>query len=277
MTEGLAVYEEQTPLRWEWVPMLYNAVKKKELFALDKLTWSFVRPKRPIDRQLAYAESYWICKYVEDTYGHETILKMLDDFRNAERQEDVFPKETHRSMSQFQSEFFAWCEQQTATWGYDEATTKKYEVLRKKADDMTKARQYSEAADAWEQIALLRPMDSLPHQRLAGIYLSKELHEPDKALPHLMVLQKVELKDNRFAKRIARLYRDEGKLDDAAGYGLQAVYVDPYDASAHELLAGIYEKQNNQPGIEREKRVLTILQKAKEAKEAAATQPSAGN
>ena len=49
------MWEEQTPLRWEWVPMLYGAVKKHELFPMDKLTWGFVRPKRPTDRQLAYA------------------------------------------------------------------------------------------------------------------------------------------------------------------------------------------------------------------------------
>ena len=122
MTEGLAVYEERTPLRWEWVPMLYNAVKKHELFPIDKLTWSFVRPKRPIDRQLAYAESYWICKYIEETYGHETILKMLADFHNAEPQEMVFPKETHKSLPDFQKDFFEWCEDKRRPSG---ATTRR--------------------------------------------------------------------------------------------------------------------------------------------------------
>src|SRR5438105_3842873 len=108
MTEGLAVYEENSPLRWEWVPMLYNAVKKHELFSMENLTWSFVRPKRPIDRQLAYAESFWICQYIEEKYGHETILKMLEDCKDAEPQEVFFPKETHRSLVEFQSDFFAW-------------------------------------------------------------------------------------------------------------------------------------------------------------------------
>src|SRR5205814_8505784 len=68
MTEGLAVYEERVPLRWEWVPMLYDAVKKKKLFTMDNLTWGFVRPKKPSDRQLAYAQSYWICQYIEETF-----------------------------------------------------------------------------------------------------------------------------------------------------------------------------------------------------------------
>src|SRR4029077_20141795 len=111
MTEGLAVLEERTPMRWEWVPMLYSAVKKKnkmELFTLNNLTWGFVRPKKPMDRQLAYAESFWVCKYVQETWGHEAILKMLAEFRNAGRMEDVFPKITGKTIPQFEKDFYAW-------------------------------------------------------------------------------------------------------------------------------------------------------------------------
>ena len=35
----------------------------------------------PIDRQLAYAQSFWICTYIEQKYGHDAILKMLDLYR----------------------------------------------------------------------------------------------------------------------------------------------------------------------------------------------------
>ncbi len=267
MTEGLAVSQERAPMRWEWVPMLYNAVKKHELFPLDKLTWGFVRPKRPIDRQLAYAESYWICKYVEDTYGHEAILRMLEDFRKAERQEEAFPKETGRSMDQFQTEFYAWCEQQISKWGYDETTSKQYAVFRDQAEALMQARQYAEAAKVWEKIAAIRPVDALPHQRLAGIYLTKDCRNNDKAIEHLSVLAKVDIKDNRYDKRIARLYRDIGKMDDAAKWALEGVYIDPYDMSAHELLAEIDEKNNNVAGVEREKRVIGELNQLKAAQE----------
>lgn len=265
MTEGLAVNEERAPLRWEWVPMLYQAVKNDQLFPLDKLTWAFVRPKRPIDRQLAYAESFWVCKYVQDTYGHEAILRMLDDCRNAMPQEQFFPKETGRSMSQFQADFFAWCGKQIATWGYDEATSKKYTALRDEAELLLKSRDYPAAAKKWEEIAAIRPVDALPHQRLAGIYLSKEMKNSEKAIEQLTVLQKVELKDNRYSKRIARLYRDLGKWDEEAKYALDAVYIDPYDDSAHELLAGACEKRGDQQGLDREHRVMEILAKWKAA------------
>ena len=267
-TEGLAVYEEQSPVPWEWVPMLYNAVSKKQFFPLDKLTWAFVRPKRPIDRQLAYAESYWICQYVEQTYGHDAILKMLELMRHADRQEDVFPKVTGKSIPQFMTEFQAWAEQQVSKWGYDAETSKKYDELRKKADDLIASRQWDEAAKAWEQIAAIRPVDQLPHQRLAGLYF--KLKDRNREIVQLEILMRVELKDNRYASRAARACRDAGQWDKAARYALDAVYINPYDLSAHELLEQVYEKTDNAKGAEREKRVigeLTRLQQQQEAGE----------
>jgi tetratricopeptide (TPR) repeat protein len=256
-TEGLAVYEERAPVPWEWVPMLYQAVTKKEFFPLDKLTWAFVRPKKPIDRQLAYAESYWICKYVEETYGHDAILKMLELMRHADRQEDVFPKVTGKSIPQFMAEFQSWAEQQVSKWGYDEATSKKYDELRTQGEDLIKSRQWPEAAKAWEQIAEIRPVDPLPHQRLAALYFV--MKDRKSEIVQLEILAKVELKDNRYAKRIARAYRDQEQWADAYRYALDAVYINPYDLSAHELLEEVSEKSNETKNVEREKRVIEEL------------------
>ena len=241
--------------------MLYNAVKEHELFPMDKLTWAFVRPQKPSDRQLAYAESYWICTFIEEKYGHDVILKMLDLYRQGLSQEEVFPKSIGESMDDFYDEFSRWCDAQIATWGYDEQTSKKYEELRDNAEEMIKSRQYDKAVDAWEQIVKLRPMDALPHSRLAGLYLLKSINQPDRAIEHLKVLAAVELKNNAYAKRIAGLYRDEGKLDDAKKFALTAVYTDPYDLRAHQLLAEIDQKAGDAKGEAKEQEVIPILQK----------------
>ena len=259
MTEGLAVAEERTPMRWEWVPMLNNAVKKHQLFTMDGLTWGFVRPKKPTDRPLAYAESFWICQYIEQTWGHDKVLAMLAEFKKGKEQNVVFPEILGKSLSEFQADFFAWTEKQVAGWGYDEASSKKYEELKKKGEQMIKARQYVEAVEVWKEIVKLRPVDALPHTRLAGLLLTKEVNQPQKAIEQLTILHKVELHENRYAKKIARLYRDMDKLDEAVKYGVQAVYVDPYDLDAHELLAQLYEKQGDSPGMEKEQRLIPVL------------------
>ena len=258
MTEGLAVLEEGVPLRWDWVPMLYRAVTKDELFTMDNLTWGFVRPKKPSDRSLAYAQSYWICQYIQDTYGHDKLLAMLAEFRAGGTQEDVFPKVLGKDLNVFTTDFFAWADKQVEGWGYDKETSKKYEELRERAEALTKARQYAEAMKLWQEIASIRPVDALPHQRLAGLYL--RLNDPAKAADHLVALHKAEMKDNRYAKRVARIYRDLGTMDKAMQYAKESVYIDPYDTDAHVLLAELYDKAGDEAGLSRETRVIATLE-----------------
>jgi tetratricopeptide (TPR) repeat protein len=272
LTEGLAVWQEEAPLRWEWVPMLYNAVKNDELFTLDNITWGFVRPKKPMDRQMAYAQSYWICKYIVDTFGRDAMLQMLELFRNGQSQDEVFMRVLHKSTSQFDTEFKAWTQQQIATWGYDEETSAKYDDLRDLAEKYTKNKQYDQALEAWQEVQKIRPMDELPHKRLAGIYLTKQVNQPEKAIEHLKTLAAMESKDNRWAKRVARIYRESGKFADAAKSALLAVYTDPYDLDAHKLLAELYEKTGDAKGLKRETRVIGELEKwAEENRKAASS------
>lgn len=271
-TEGLAVQQERSPMQWEWVPMLYSAVNKHQLFRMNQLTWGFVRPRRPIDRQLAYAESSWVCQYIEEKYGHQTILDMMQAFKDGASELEVFPRVLHMSDEEFTEQFFAWTKQQVDTWGYDPETSEKYTALRTQAEQLTKSRQYDQAAVAWEQIVTLRPMDALPHQRLAGVYLAGK--HPDKALEHLKILSKVEIRDNRYDKMAARICRDENDLTTAQQYALDAVYTDPYDLSAHQLLAEILEKIGPSEDLDREKRVIPILQKWLDDSKQKAIQPA---
>ncbi len=262
MTEGLAVLEERSPLRWEWVPMLYHAVKEKTLFGMEDLTWGFVRPKRPMDRQLAYAESFWICKFIQEENGHESILKLLAEFKRGKSQAEAFQTVLGKSLSQFQGEFFRWTEKQIEGWGYDDETTEKVADLKEKGEALVENGNFPEALGAWEEIAKLRPVDKLPHMRLAALYLKAK--RPDDAVRQLEALHAVELNDNRYAKRIARVYRGEDKLDPATRYAMQSVYIDPYDLDAHELLAELYQGANNASGLARERRVIGLLNKLKE-------------
>jgi predicted Zn-dependent protease len=260
MTEGLAVYEEHSGLQWAWVPMMYHAVTKNELFDMDELTWMFVRPKKPSDRQMAYAESYWVCTYIENKYGHEAILKMLAEFKKGGLQEDVFPKILGRTQDEFFSDFKAWCAKQVAGWGYDKASQATYDQLVDEGETLIGSKDYVGAAAVWEQIAKLRPMDEMPHKKLAGLYLSPQVNQPAKAIEHLKVLHLLDVRNNRYAKRVSRLYGDIGDYHNAEAWGLQAVYIDPYDMDAHQILLAACEKAGDKAGEQREQRVIPELQ-----------------
>lgn len=259
MTEGLAVLEERKPLPWDWVPLLYHAVKNDGLFTLEDLTWGFVRPKKPSDRQLAYAQSYWVCKYVQDTFGHDTILQMLAMYRDGKLQEEVFPATTGQSLSQFEENFFAWTRSQVATWGYDAASQKKYDELRGRGEDLIKSKQYAEAVKVWQEIVQLRPVDALPHQRLAGLYLTREVNEPLKAVEHLRRLHDVEQNDNRYAKRVSRVYRDLQQFPDAIAYAREATLIDPYDLDAQQALLDLVDRSGDSAGAAKQRAVVEKL------------------
>jgi tetratricopeptide (TPR) repeat protein len=258
-TEGLAVQQEHTPVRWEWVPMLYSAVTHGQLFDLDSLTWAFVRPRRPIDRQLAYAESSWICQYIEETYGHDAILRMLAEFRAGRTQDEVFQNALKVDQGKFFDAFCKWCGGQIATWGYDSETDKKYKELREQGEDLIHSGEYAAAVPVFEEIVKLRPMDVLPHQRLAGLYGSREVNEPLKSAEQLDVLARVELNNNMYAKGAARIYRDNDRLDLAEARALQAVYIAPYDREAHRLLADIAERKGNTAEAVREEQAVADI------------------
>jgi len=162
----------------------------------------------------------------------------------------------------FEEEFTAWTEKQVKGWGYDEATTKKYEKLRDKAEALVKTDQYAEALPAWEEIRTLRPMDQLPYQRLALIYL--KTGDVENAKKALLRLHQTDVKKNMFAKRIARLCLENNQLDEAKKYALESIYVDPYDLSAHELMLEIARKAQDAKSLEREEKVIPVLKAFKE-------------
>jgi len=259
MTEGLAVAQEGVPLRWEWAPMLHAAVTGKRLFNMDALTWAFVRPRRPQDRTLAYAQSYWVCQFIREKWGDRAIADMMKAYREGKTEHQVFAEVLKTTPHALSRDFFAWAEKQVAGWGYDAGTTRKYTELAKKGEELMKKRAYREAIGVWEEAMRLRPMDPTPYLRLAGAYLSREVNEPRKALPLLIRLHQGSLKDNRIAKRISRLYSELGDVQGARQYALEAVYVDPYDMDAHELLLAACEKAGDREGVEREKRVMGVL------------------
>jgi Tfp pilus assembly protein PilF len=242
MTEGLAVVSERTPMRWEWAPMLYSAVTKDELFSMDGVTWGFVRPRRPIDRQLAYAQSAWMCEYIAEKYGQAAILSLLAAFKAGLTQDQAFQRVLHVSQSEFHAEFVTYAKARVATWGYDKETQSKYDALREQADQNVQLRHYPQALEQWLAIEKLRPIDALPHQRLAGLYLTKEINQPSEAIKHLALLSSVEIKDDRYAKRLAKLADQTGDLPAAIGFARHATHVSSYDEDAHKLLLTLLKK-----------------------------------
>ena len=72
--------------------MLLERVPRGELWSLDELTGIFVRPETPADWQFAYCQSRLYAQYMIETFGKESISKMLDLYRKNVRTNDAIPQ-----------------------------------------------------------------------------------------------------------------------------------------------------------------------------------------
>ncbi|TVQ52314.1 MAG: hypothetical protein EA377_10545 [Phycisphaerales bacterium] len=89
----------------------------------------------------------------------------------------------------------------------------------------------------FERYAELRPVDPMPHQRLAQIYLDS--NDPERAIPHLEALDVREDHSPVYAVELARLYREKGDHDRALEKATRALEINPYHAANRERAAAI--------------------------------------
>ncbi len=115
-TEGLAVLQEDQPRTPRWATLLAEAVRTDDLFTLQTIDWGFIRPKRHTDRQLAYAQSEWMCEYIIERFGYDAINRMLGGFSRKQSQKDVFQGVLGLDTQQFDDDFDKWATEQVAFW-----------------------------------------------------------------------------------------------------------------------------------------------------------------
>ncbi len=237
MTEGLAVTEEPGPIMWRRVPLLAGAVLGEELFPIDRLTWGFIRPQKPTDRSLAYAQSGWVSQYITERWGDEATRALLDAALAGKTEAAAFEETLGMSLPEFFDAFEPWARQQVAPWGYDAATTEEYNRLLPEAEALVKGRQWEEAVELWEALRRLRPDDPLPLRRLAGLYLRPEIGRRAEGIDALRQIHDREEEDSRYAKLAANLLWQDGQKDEAIRLMRGAILVDVYDEAAHAALA----------------------------------------
>ncbi len=132
-TEGLAVLQEDAPRSFEWAKMLANAVRRDRLFTLETINWGFIRPRRADDRQLAYAQSEWMCEYIVERFGYDVIDACLSRFRKGQTLAQVFTGLLKIEPADLDDEFRVWARKQAARWGFDLTPPEDQAELRARA------------------------------------------------------------------------------------------------------------------------------------------------
>lgn len=109
-----------------------------------------------------------------------------------------------------------------------------------------------------ERYATLRPVDPLPHRRLALMYLSGD--SPQSAIEHLEALDAIEEHSPVHALKLADLYRVQNDFPQALAKITRAVHIHPYSASIREQAAAIAIQAGDLPLARRHIIALTLLE-----------------
>ncbi|MEM9372295.1 MAG: hypothetical protein AAGA55_01510 [Planctomycetota bacterium] len=117
MTEANAVFNEDAPRDMRTWTLLATAYKADDLFDLEEINTAFVRPEKPSDRSLAYAQGAWMYEYIVERWGPDmprTIMELSAAGRNATA---AFEEALDETPESFLASFTPWAAAQLTDRG----------------------------------------------------------------------------------------------------------------------------------------------------------------
>ncbi len=262
LTEAAAVEQEQAPRDWETCQLLCSNYRAGTLFKIADLNWGFIKPKRSIDRQLAYMQSQWLYEYLVSTYGLPKMLAFIQCFHDGLTEAQAWQKTYSKTMEQMDAEFLPWAGKQLDSWGLPNDPLPKMEdvnaALAKDPNDKkalfdigwlyASAGAYPDARKNLEKLVALDPSDAKARELLgAALYGMNQKDDAKKMLEGV-----VQADPNRpvALRTLGFIAMGENNLDDAKNWFTQLEALRPLEETSYSNLAGIYlVKKNNDQAI----------------------------
>jgi tetratricopeptide (TPR) repeat protein len=236
-SEGLAVYEESAASP-DWADPLdpgdIDAIKEKKLLPIAELDRGFMHPTYPNQVLVSYFQGGKICSFIAEKWGYEKLIAMLHDFGNKMTTPEVVEKELQVKPEEFDKQFLAWLEPQTAK------TVKNYDEWRKRVRlvaGFVKEKKWDEAIKEGEAIRDMYSeyvMTGSVYEALAQAYVAKG--DKGKAIAELALYSKLGGRDPQSLKELSKLLEEQGRKQEAAAVleRLTLIYLE--DDEAHTRL-----------------------------------------
>ena len=260
-TEACAVAVEPGDRDYTSCQLLVVALHEDELFNLTEINWAFARPKRPQDRNLAYAQAHWMMQYIGERFGHAAIVKMLNRFHEGIDAEEAIEYVIGRTAKQFMDEFLAWAREQVSEWGLDVKSTEQAKVLRAAAEALIEANEHEKARVAVLQYAAVRPVDPWSRERI--VELATQLGRDGEAIEAMEQLDRQAQSYGYWSNRLAQSYREANRLNEAADAAKRALQREPYNGTFREQAAAIALQRGDSDQALHHIRSLTLLEPAR--------------
>ena len=270
MTEANAVFNEDAPRDQRQWSLLTGAMRSGELFDLESINIAFVRPKKPTDRNLAYAQGAWMFEFLIERFGPTAPRDIMDASTTGRAAPEAFEMVLNLTPSEFMDAFTAWATEDLLARGLiapDELPSLE-DLLGDPADGLPSPSKLDELLELHpdhpdllnlrlglalalegdtlsddqlrllEHAILVRPVDEMPHKRLARHYLSSEsFDDRARAIPHLEFLDAREVHTTAYADQLADLYAQLGNHERALTKAIRATRIAPFVAHTREQAA----------------------------------------
>ena len=266
-SEGLSVYEERRARQgWgdNWSLQNLKAYKDGRFVKIDDLDAAFTHPKTPDGVVIAYFQASMVCDFIDEKYGFDAILKMLQLYKEGAKTTAVFSRALKLAPADFDQAFSDYLRSKTSPW------------LQALGDvPIHVANRQPASKEALVAILQARPNDYFAHLHLGAIYKSEG--DTSQAIEHLKraadlfpyytgegnpyillaeiyessgqkteaaaALETFARYNETDAKPLARLARLRLGMNDRKGAIealKQSFYIQPFDASLHKLAGGVY-------------------------------------
>lgn len=223
-TEALAVLSEGYPRPQVWNELLAERVPKNDLFNLDNINHAFVRPKTPLDWQMAYCQSLLYAQYMQERFGEDALARLLNAYRDGLETDKAIPAVFKVAKEDFEK-------------GYREYLNKVVKGLSSKPT--AKKLSFAEAERAYRD----DPQNADKAADLAMHYYRRKSNVTARELANKALALK---KNHPVALALlANLELSIGKIDDALRIAEPGLDPDNPNESLLELLATIRVRQKN--------------------------------
>jgi tetratricopeptide (TPR) repeat protein len=111
LTEGLAVNNEGFPRPPIWNQLLRERVPAAELLNLDTVDLGFIRPRTPLEWQMAYCQSQLYVTYLRQTYGPEVIGALLAAYTDGLETDEVIKRACKVDKAEVERGYHAYLEE----------------------------------------------------------------------------------------------------------------------------------------------------------------------
>ncbi len=116
-TEAAAVYLEDAPRDFGTIRLVREVVENDALFDMKEINIAFVRPKKPTDRQQAYAQGHLMYEFMIERFGERTPLELMDRYAAGDREDVAMRAVMGMEPSAFLREFAVWARGKLTEWG----------------------------------------------------------------------------------------------------------------------------------------------------------------